>query len=269
MDPSVRGRLLYKLADAVEEEIDYISSLETLDNGKPILASYGDISVVIATLRFYAGYADKVYGKTLPVDGKLFGMTLLEPVGVVGLITAWNFPLLLIANKIAPAVAAGNTVVLKTSEKAPLTGLYFASLCKKVGFPPGVVNIISGFGPTAGDAIAKHNDIDLISFTGSTAVGKYIQRAAGESNSKRVLLECGGKSPLVIMADADLDLAAQVAYDGVFLNQGQCCCAGMYELSPLFSSHSLIFKVNCNLNSTRLTLLSLSLSLFDSLLLLP
>lgn len=226
MDASQRGRLLYKLADAVEANMHYLASLETLDNGKPVTAAFGDMEGVVKTLRFNAGYADKIYGKTIPVDGKNFAMTVQEPVGVVGLITAWNFPLFLVANKVAPAVAAGNTVVLKTSEKAPLTALFFASLVKSVGFPPGVINILSGYGPTAGDAIARHNDIELVSFTGSTAVGKYIQKAAGESNSKRVLLECGGKSPLVIMADADLDLAALVAYEGVFINQGQCCCAG-------------------------------------------
>lgn len=225
MDASARGKLLWKLSDVLERDMHYVASLETLDNGKPVNNALGDIQAVVATLRYFAGWADKTHGKTIPADGPVFSFTREEPVGVCGLITPWNFPLLIIGNKVAPALAAGNTVVLKTSEKTPLTGLYFASLVKEVGFPPGVFNVLSGFGPSAGAPLAAHMDVELISFTGSTGVGKLVQKTAGESNAKRVLLEMGGKSPLVICDDANLDLAVKIAHEGVMVNMGQCCCA--------------------------------------------
>ena len=225
MDASQRGILLNKLADAVERDKGYLASLETLDNGKAITASLGDISHVVDVFRYYGGLADKLHGKTIPADGKVFAMTRVEPVGICGQIIPWNFPAMMVAWKWAPALAAGNTIVLKPSEKTPLSALALAALTQEVGFPEGVVNVINGFGPTVGSAIASHHAIDKVAFTGSTAVGKKIQSMAGDSNAKRVSLEMGGKSPLIVCEDADLDLAAKVAHEGCFINMGQCCCA--------------------------------------------
>ncbi|KAI1287426.1 Retinal dehydrogenase 1 [Halotydeus destructor] len=226
MDASKRGRLLNLLADAIERDRDYLGSLETLDNGKTIGEALFDIDCAVACFRYNAGWADKIHGKTIPADGNILSFTRLEPIGVCGQIIPWNYPLLMVSWKVAPALAAGNTVVLKPSELTPLSALYTASLVKEVGFPAGVVNIVPGYGPTAGAAIAEHMHVDKIAFTGSTAVGKLIQKVAGDSNCKRVTLELGGKSPLVIFDDADVDEAAEIAYNGVFANQGQCCCAG-------------------------------------------
>jgi len=226
MDASERGRLLFKLADLIEKDKDYISSLEVLDNGKPYAEAVFDIECTISFLRYYAGYADKFHGKTIPSDGSVFSFTRLEPKGVCGQIIPWNYPLLMVSWKIGPALATGNTVVLKPAEQTPLTALYCASLIKEAGFPPGVVNILPGYGPTAGAAIASHPDIDKVAFTGSTEVGKLILEAAGASNCKRVTLEMGGKSPLVIFDDADIDEAVEIAYNALFANMGQCCCAG-------------------------------------------
>lgn len=225
MDASQRGRLLSKLADLLERDSDHVASLLTLDNGKPITDAKGEAGFGVSLLRYFAGWADKVHGKTIPSDGQVFAFTREEPVGVCGMITPWNYPILTVLNKVAAALAAGNTIVLKSSEKTPLVTLYLAELVKEVGFPAGVFNVLSGFGPTAGAPLAEHMDVDLISFTGSTVTGKQIQKVAGESNAKRVLLEMGGKSPLVIMDDADLDLAVKIAHDGCMANMGQCCCA--------------------------------------------
>lgn len=221
-----RGELLYKLADLIEQNIDELARLETLDNGKPLQDSLGDLELVIACYRYYAGWADKVQGKTIPIGGSYFCYTRHEPVGVVGQIIPWNFPLLMQAWKLAPALATGNTVVLKTAEQTPLSALRVGELIVEVGFPPGVVNILSGYGPTAGAAIARHMDIDKVAFTGSTEVGHLIMEAAAKSNLKRVTLELGGKSPNIVFADADLDAAITGAHDAIFFNQGQCCCAG-------------------------------------------
>lgn len=230
MDASARGRLLNKLADMIEKDIEYLANLNTLENGKPFKDSCGDVMFAVAALRYYAGCADKIHGKTIPADGSTFSYTRLEPVGICALIIPWNFPILLISNKLGPAIAAGNTVVIKPAEQTPLTALYVASLIKDAGFPPGVINIIPGYGPTAGGALTAHNDVDKVSFTGSTEVGKIIQQAAGKSNTKRVTLEMGGKSPLVICSDVDLDEAVQIAHDALFFNQGECCCAGSRTL---------------------------------------
>ncbi|AFY47203.1 NAD-dependent aldehyde dehydrogenase [Nostoc sp. PCC 7524] len=221
-----RGELLYKLADLIEQNIDELARLETLDNGKPLQDSLGDLELVIACYRYYAGWADKVQGKTIPIGGSYFCYTRHEPVGVVGQIIPWNFPLLMQAWKLAPALATGNTVVLKTAEQTPLSALRVGELIVEAGFPPGVVNILSGYGPTAGAAIARHMDIDKVAFTGSTEVGHLIMEAAAKSNLKRVTLELGGKSPNIVFADADLDAAITGAHDAIFFNQGQCCCAG-------------------------------------------
>ncbi|KAH9389395.1 Retinal dehydrogenase 1 [Tyrophagus putrescentiae] len=225
MDASNRGRLIFKLADLIERDSAYLASLESLDNGKPITEALLDVKNSVDSLRYYAGWADKIHGKVIPSDGKLFGFTRSEPVGVCGQIIPWNFSLYMAAWKIGPALTTGNTVVLKPSELTPLTALHVASLSKEAGFPDGVLNVLPGFGSNAGAAIAAHMDIDKIAFTGSTAVGKLIQSEAGRSNGKRVTLECGGKSPLVVLDDADLDLAVKYAHEGIFFNTGQCCCA--------------------------------------------
>jgi len=222
-----RGRLLNRLADLIEQHADELAHLETLDNGKPVaVARAADVPLTIACYRYYAGWADKIQGKTIPIAGDYFCYTKLEPVGVVGQIIPWNFPLLMQAWKLAPALAAGNTVVLKPAEQTPLTALRVGELIVEAGFPPGVVNILPGYGPTAGAAIANHMDVDKVAFTGSTEVGHLIMEAAGRSNLKRVTLELGGKSPNIIFADANMDEAIEGSHFALFFNQGQCCCAG-------------------------------------------
>eukprot|EP00092_Neocalanus_flemingeri_P038790 GFUD01042233.1.p1 GENE.GFUD01042233.1~~GFUD01042233.1.p1 ORF type:complete len:493 (+),score=173.66 GFUD01042233.1:96-1574(+) len=227
MDASKRGVLLNKLADLMERDRVYLASLESLDNGKPFNDAFNiDLSLSIKCYRYYAGWADKTHGKTIPVDGSFLSYTRHEPVGVCGQIIPWNFPLLMQAWKLGPALATGNVVVMKVAEQTPLSGLAVAALVKEAGFPPGVVNVVPGFGPTAGAAISEHMDVDKVAFTGSTEVGHIIQKAAGGSNLKRVSLELGGKSPLIVMDDADLDFAVETAHFALFFNQGQCCCAG-------------------------------------------
>jgi aldehyde dehydrogenase (NAD+) len=224
---SERGRLLYRLADLIEQNADELAQLETLDNGKPVaMARAADLPLTIACYRYYAGWADKIQGKTIPVSGDYFCYTRHEPVGVVGQIIPWNFPLLMQAWKLGPALAAGNTVLLKPAEQTPLTALRVGELIVAAGFPAGVVNILPGYGPTAGGAIASHMDVDKVAFTGSTEVGHLIMRAAADSNLKRVTLELGGKSPNIVFADADMDQAIEGSHFALFFNQGQCCCAG-------------------------------------------
>jgi aldehyde dehydrogenase (NAD+) len=226
MSATRRGELLYKLADLIAENIEELARLETLDNGKPLQEALLDLYLVIACYRYYAGWADKVQGQTIPINGPYFCYTRHEPVGVVGQIIPWNFPLLMQAWKLAPALAMGNTVVMKTAEQTPLSALRVGELIIEAGFPPGVVNLLSGYGPTAGAAIARHRDIDKVAFTGSTEVGHLIMAAAAKSNLKRVTLELGGKSPNIVFADADMEAAIAGAHLGLFFNQGQCCCAG-------------------------------------------
>ena len=227
MSATKRGELLYKLADLIEKNIEELARLETLDNGKPLKDSLNeDLPLAIACYRYYAGWADKVQGKTIPINGPYFCYTRHEPVGVVGQIIPWNFPLLMQAWKLAPALAMGNTLIMKTAEQTPLSALRLGELLIEAGFPPGVVNILSGYGPTAGAAISYHNDIDKVAFTGSTEVGHLIMEAAAKSNLKRVTLELGGKSPNIVFADADMDAAIEGSHFGLFFNQGQCCCAG-------------------------------------------
>src|SRR5438876_2176931 len=223
---SQRGNLLYKLADLIEKHADELAQLEALDNGKPYsVARAADLPLTIACYRYYAGWADKVQGKTIPVQGRYFCYTKHEPVGVVGQIIPWNFPLLMQAWKLSPALATGNTVVLKPAEQTPLSALRVGELILEAGFPPGVVNIITGYGETAGAALAAHPDVDKVAFTGSTEVGKLIVQAAA-GNLKKVSLELGGKSPNVVFADADLDMAIPGAANAVFFNHGQACTAG-------------------------------------------
>jgi aldehyde dehydrogenase (NAD+) len=227
MSAADRGRLLYKLADLIEQHADELAMLESLDNGKPFhVARAADLGLTIATYRYYAGWADKVQGRTVPVAGNYFTYIRHEPVGVVGQIIPWNFPLLMQAWKLAPALATGNTVVMKPAEQTPLTALRVGELLMEAGFPEGVVNILPGYGPTAGAAIANHMDVDKVAFTGSTEVGHLIMEAAAKSNLKRVTLELGGKSPNIVFADADMQEAVEGCHFGLFFNQGQCCCAG-------------------------------------------
>ncbi|KAG8516287.1 Aldehyde dehydrogenase family 1 member A3 [Galemys pyrenaicus] len=211
---------------APDTRVLFLQTLETMDTGKPFLhAFFIDLEGCIGTLRYFAGWADKVQGRTIPTDDNVVCFTRHEPIGVCGAITPWNFPLLMLAWKLAPALCCGNTVVVKPAEQTPLTALYLGSLIKEAGFPPGVVNIVPGFGPTVGAAISSHPRINKIAFTGSTEVGKLVKEAASRSNLKRVTLELGGKNPCIVCADADLDLAVESAHQGVFFNQGQCCTA--------------------------------------------
>ena len=224
---SERGRLLNRLADLIEEHADELATLETLDNGMPLsVARNVAVPLTLGQLRYFAGWADKNHGKTIPINGDYFCYTRHEPVGVVGQITPWNFPLLMYGMKLGPALATGNTVVLKPAEQTPLTALRIGELIQEAGFPAGVVNILPGYGPTAGAAIADHMDIDKVAFTGSSEVGHLILQAAGKSNLKRVSLELGGKSPNIVFADADMEQAIEGCHFGVFFNQGQVCCAG-------------------------------------------
>ncbi|KAL5338272.1 aldehyde dehydrogenase domain-containing protein [Aspergillus crustosus] len=224
--PSERGRYLNKLADLLERDIDTLAAIEALDNGKAFTMAKVDTSNSIGCLRYYAGWADKIHGQTIDTNPETLTYTRHEAIGVCGQIIPWNFPLLMWSWKIGPAIAAGNTVVLKTAEQTPLSGLYAAKLIKEAGFPPGVINIISGFGRVAGAAISSHMDIDKIAFTGSTLVGRTILQAAAKSNLKKVTLELGGKSPNIVFDDADIDNAISWSNFGIFFNHGQCCCAG-------------------------------------------
>ncbi len=224
---SERGRLLNRLADLVEQNADELATLETLDNGMPLsVARHVAVPLIVGHFRYFAGWADKNHGKTIPINGDYFCYTRHEPVGVVGQITPWNFPLLMYGMKLGPALSMGNTVVLKPAEQTPLTALRLGELIIEAGFPPGVVNILPGYGPTAGAAIANHMDIDKVAFTGSGEVGHLIMEAAGRSNLKRVSLELGGKSPNIVFADADMDQAIEGSHFALFFNQGQACCAG-------------------------------------------
>src|SRR5687767_2958755 len=221
-----RGRLMYKLAQLIEEKTGELAALETADNGKPIKEStYVDLPQVAENFEYFAGWATKIEGETIPVPGQMFNYTLREPVGVCGQIIPWNFPLLMAAWKLGPALAAGNTVVLKPAEQTPVTAMELGKLIQEAGFPEGVVNIVPGYGETAGAALAAHPGIDKIAFTGSTEVGKLIARAAAE-NLTKVSLELGGKAPNIVFADADMDQAVNGAMMGIFFNQGQVCCAG-------------------------------------------
>ncbi|PWY66453.1 aldehyde dehydrogenase [Aspergillus heteromorphus CBS 117.55] len=224
--PTKRGRMLLKLAELFERDIDILAAIESLDNGKSLSMAKGDVTNAAGCLRYYGGWADKIHGQTIDQNPQTLNYTRHEPIGVCGQIIPWNFPILMWSWKIGPAVATGNTVLLKSAEQTPLSALYAAKLVKEAGFPPGVVNIISGFGRVAGAAISNHMDIDKVAFTGSTLVGRTILQAAAKSNLKKVTLELGGKSPNIIFDDADIDNAISWANFGIFYNHGQCCCAG-------------------------------------------
>ncbi len=229
LKPSARARCLFTLADLVDANVEELATLETLDNGKPITESqYVDLALAAEVFRYYGGWATKYAGDVLavsPAIGNAFAYTRHEPLGVVGAIVPWNFPLLLLSWKLAPALVAGNSVVVKPSEMTSLSTLRLAELALEAGVPPGVVNVVTGLGPEAGQALAEHVDVAKVSFTGSTATGRKIL-AASVGTLKQVTLELGGKSPNIIFADADLDSAVQGAFLGIFMNQGQVCCAG-------------------------------------------
>ncbi|ODH21995.1 hypothetical protein ACO22_05592 [Paracoccidioides brasiliensis] len=225
LSPTDRGKLLVKLSDLVLKHIDTLATIEAWDNGKPFSVAHDEDCVEVAeTLRYYAGFADKVFGSTISTSSRKFAYTLRQPIGVVGQIIPWNYPLAMAAWKLGPALACGNTVVLKPAEQTPLSILYLATLIREAGFPPGVVNILNGFGRDAGAAIASHPDIDKIAFTGSTTTGREIMKMAA-ANLKNITLETGGKSPLLVFEDADLDQAAKWAHIGVMSNMGQICTA--------------------------------------------
>ncbi len=225
MDAADRGRLLFKLADLVEQKAEELAALESLNCGKTINDSKGDMVGVANTLRYYGGWADKVEGRTVPVRGNFLSYTLRQPVGVVGQIIPWNFPLLMLAWKWGPAVACGNTVVMKPAEQTPLTALCMAELAREAGFPPGVLNIVNGMGETTGAAIVTHPDVDKIAFTGHVDTAKIITKAAADT-LKRTSFELGGKSPNVVFADADLNAAVEGAFHAIYFHGGQCCTAG-------------------------------------------
>jgi phenylacetaldehyde dehydrogenase len=243
MTPSERGRLIWKLGDLLEEHAEEFAELETLDNGKPLaVARAGDVPLAVDLFRYMAGWATKIHGETFPISvpympgSEFFSYTSREPIGVVGQIIPWNFPLLMAAWKLGPALAAGCTVVLKPAEQTPLSALRLGELIQQAGFPEGVVNIVTGLGETAGAALAAHPDVDKIAFTGSTEVGRLIVEAAGKSNLKKVTLELGGKSPNIVLDDADLSTAIPGAASAIFFNHGQCCCAGsrLYVQKPIY-----------------------------------
>ena len=241
MSNSERGQLLWKLADLLQENLEEFAEIESLDNGKPLsVARVADVPLAVDMFRYMAGWATKITGSTLAFSspGAFHSYTMREPIGVVGQIIPWNFPLLMAAWKLAPALAAGCTVVLKVAEQTPMSGLRLAELFDQAGFPPGVVNILTGFGEGAGAPLAAHPLVDKIAFTGSTEVGKLIVKASA-GNLKKVSLELGGKSPAIIFPDADLERAIPGTASAIFFNQGQCCCAG----SRLFVHESVYDKV--------------------------
>ncbi|CAL4885176.1 unnamed protein product [Urochloa decumbens] len=222
-----RCRVLLRFADLIERDAEEIAALETWDNGKTLAQSAGaEVPMLARCMRYYAGWADKIHGLVVPADGPHHVQVLHEPVGVAGQIIPWNFPLLMFAWKVGPALACGNAVVLKTAEQTPLSALYVASLLHEAGLPDGVLNVVSGFGPTAGAALCSHMGVDKLAFTGSTGTGQIVLELAARSNLKPVTLELGGKSPFIVMDDADVDQAVELAHHAVFFNQGQCCCAG-------------------------------------------
>ena len=220
-----RGRMLAKVADVLETRLDEFARLETAHNGKTLFESKIELAMTVSTLRYYAGWADKISGDTLPADGPFFIYTLREPVGVVGAIVPWNFPLNIASWKIAPALAAGCCMILKPASETPLTALLFAELVLEAGFPPGAFNVVTGAGRSAGAALVRHPGVDKIAFTGSTEVGRWIMKECAESN-KRVTLELGGKSPNLVFADADLKAAVRGVQTGIFYGKGEVCAAG-------------------------------------------
>lgn len=223
--PEERGRLLYRVARSLEERIDEFAELETLDTGKPLSHAKGEIAGCVRYFEYYAGLADKIHGETIPLGPDYLNYTVNEPLGVTAHIVPWNMPLSMICRSLAPALAAGNTAIIKPAEQTPLTALKFAEIFLDLGFPAGVYNVVTGFGHDAGRALSEHRGIDSITFTGSVETGRAVARAAAD-NVKPIVLELGGKSPQIIFADTDLDLAASEVAKGIYSNTGQYCDAG-------------------------------------------
>src|SRR3984957_18211759 len=242
--PSDRGRMIWKLGDLIEKHLEEFAQLESLDNGKPLsVARVADVPLAADLFRYMAGWATKIEGNTIPISAgggkeQFLAYTVREPIGVVGQIIPWNFPLLMAAWKLGPALATGCTVVLKPAEQTPLSALLLGELISEAGIPDGVVNIVPGYGETAGAALSAHPDVDKVAFTGSTEVGKLILKAAA-GNLKKVSLELGGKSPNIVFDDADVEATIPGAASAIFFNQGQCCCAG----SRLFVERSVFDRV--------------------------
>ncbi len=252
--PGRRAELLWNLGTRIEELAEEFGQLEALDNGKPLFElNIVDIPLSAGIFRYYAGWATKIEGETIsPVSGAPFHVyTRPEPVGVVGAITPWNFPLLMCAYKLGPALAAGNTVVLKPAEQTPLTAIRLMHLIEEVGFPPGVVNLVTGFGPTAGAPLAAHLGVDKITFTGENSTGQKILEAA-KGNMKRLSLELGGKSPSLVFADADLEAAVEGTFGAVFWNQGQCCIAGARVFVDRRIHEEFLAKLTARVSKVRL-----------------
>ncbi|ERL90974.1 hypothetical protein D910_01420 [Dendroctonus ponderosae] len=246
LDASDRGKLLNKASrlyyethqkiyvtdlkflkiDLLDRDTKELAELETLNSGKPLAAVIGELEVYTKILRYYGGYCDKIHGNTIPIDGNGFCLTRKEPVGVVAQIIPWNYPIGMAIWKLGPALCSGCTLILKPAEQTPLTALALAALTKEAGFPDGVVNVLPGYGPITGEALCLHNDVRKVAFTGSTDIGHKILEYSAKSNLKRVSLELGGKSPLVIFDDADIDEAVEIAHNAIFENHGQNCCAG-------------------------------------------
>ena len=226
MDPSKKEKILWDVADILLRHREELAILESMENGKTVREAGGaDVDPAIDAFRYYAGWVRKIYGETIPVDGPFLNYTLREPVGVVGGIVPWNYPLQIAAWKVAPALACGCSVVLKPSEWTPLTALKLAEYCQEAGLPDGVLNVVTGYGQTAGEALALHMDVDKISFTGSIRTARRLLAASGESNLKRLSLELGGKSPNIIFPDCDMDAALKSAFWGIFANKGEICSA--------------------------------------------
>ncbi|KAL9597939.1 MAG: hypothetical protein Q9219_004829 [cf. Caloplaca sp. 3 TL-2023] len=250
MDPGSRGRCLTNLADLMEKHADTLAAIESLDNGKALSFAKIDVQLAYQCIRYYGGWSDKIHGKVIEKDSNSFNYTRQEPIGVCGQIIPWNFPMLMWSWKIGPAIACGNTVVMKSAESTPLSALYVCNLVKEAGFPPGVINGISGFGKIAGAAMSAHMDIDKIAFTGSTVVGRQIMKAAAGSNLKKVTLELGGKSPNIVFKDADIQNAISWVNFGIFYNHGQCCCAGsrIYVQEDIYDKFVEAFKERAQKN---------------------
>jgi len=247
MSPSDRSKLIWRIGETIESHREQLAELDALDNGKPIaFARQADTTIAAEMFYYMSGWATKLEGQTIPLSvpyapgEQWLSYTLREPVGVVGQIIPWNFPLVMAAWKLAPALTCGCTVVLKPAEQTPLSALRLAELLEAIDLPPGVVNVVTGFGETAGAALAAHPDVDKVAFTGSTEVGKLIVQAAGRTNLKKVSLELGGKSPNIILPDADLETAIPGAANAIFYNKGENCCAGTRLFVPRSQFHRVI-----------------------------
>ena len=226
-DPATRKKVLHRFAQLMREDIDRLAILETLDVGKPILNSVNvDVTFAADCIAYYAEFADKLYDEIAPTAPHELALVRREPLGVVAAVVPWNYPLIISAWKLGPALLAGNSVILKPAEQSPLTAIRLGELATEAGIPPGVLNVVTGFGEEAGKPLALHPDVDMVSFTGSTEVGKLMLRYSGESNMKRVALECGGKSPHLVMQDADIEAAASGIAWGIYYNAGETCHAG-------------------------------------------